>query len=262
MSAQSAGDYVVFAEGLARKAGRIMLEHFENGGYLSWKKDISVVTEADIAINRLVIEEISKTYPDHGISGEEESMCSDYCEFVWVCDPIDGTAMFARGLEMSTFSLALVKDGRPIVGIIYDPFHEKLYSAVDGGGAFLNKKPIHVSDASSLEKTVMIAEGSKIINVDDFDVTIRAIPGLRLVKFNSIIFGGKQVASGHFSAMVFSHTKHWDVAALKVIIEEAGGKTSDLFGNDQRYDAEINGFVASNGLVHGELLEVIRKCRK
>ena len=137
-------EYLNFAIEIARYAGEVFKKYFtvENGA--SYKYDETIVTKADTEINRYLIEKVKEVYPSHCVDGEEEQFGKS--ENVWVCDPVDGTAMYARHIPVAVFSLALVIDGIPMVGVVYDPFTENLYSAIKGKGALCNNQPISVSD--------------------------------------------------------------------------------------------------------------------
>src|SRR5882757_6693524 len=151
---QDTDRYLQFAKQLAYDAGAIMKKYFGKQPAHEYKEDETIVTIADKEVNSLVIDRVKEAYPDHAVDGEEESFTND-TEYVWVCDPIDGTNPFAMELPVSVFSLALVIDGQPVVGVIYDPFCDKLYSAAIGNGAFVGDKPLSVSKQSLGPKTRM-----------------------------------------------------------------------------------------------------------
>ena len=251
-----------FAKALARDAGEIMRKYFGKQPDSHLKADNTIVTIADEEINQLVIDRVRATYPEHDIDGEEASdrRGSDY---LWVCDPIDGTATFAMELPVSVFSLALVIDGSPEIGVVYAPFSDHLYWAVRGQGSFMDGKQIHVSDKVFGQMAEM--------NVDwwpsaEWDV-MKAIHRLAYDKGAYVTAPGSTthaamlVARGAFVASVFagSRGKNVDIAAAKVIVEEAGGKVTDLFGEDQRYDGDISGAVVSNGVVHDDIIQALRE---
>ena len=137
-------EYLDFAKEIANKAKEIMIKYFYEDNQASYKSDQTIVTIADKEINDYLIKRVKETYPDHSVDGEENQFGKS--KYVWVCDPIDGTAMYARHIPVSVFSLALVVDGKSVLGVIYDPFTDYLYSAIEGGGAYLNDKPMHVND--------------------------------------------------------------------------------------------------------------------
>ncbi|PID98824.1 hypothetical protein CSA80_03890 [Candidatus Saccharibacteria bacterium] len=255
-------EYLEFATSLALEAGEIMHKYFGADSGPRFKHDNSVVTIADEEINDLVIRRVKQTYPDHDINGEEASN-QNGSKYVWVCDPIDGTAKFAAQVPVSVFSLALVIDGKPEVGVIYAPFNDHMYTAVIGQGAFMNGRPIKVNSKKLSDRAEL--------NVDwwasnDHDVikVVREIvysEGSYATSIGSTTHASALVARGEFVASVFPGTKgkNVDIAAAKVIVEEAGGKVTDLFGNEQRYDQDIRGSICSNGVVHDEIVKSMKE---
>lgn len=251
--------YKKLAIDIAHKAGEIMLKHFDTDVEQREKLDKTIVTIADEAINRMVIEEIAKAFPGHAVSGEEESNEKE-SKHVWVCDPIDGTNPYARSIPISVFSLAYVHDGEPLVGVVYDPFMDRLYSAVKGEGAFCNETPISVSDSSLGRRAMADIEWWPEAPHDLLKVYRSLSEELNTytIMMGSVTHAACLVASGKFEACLFAGTegKHVDIAAVKVIVEEAGGQVTDIAGNEQRYDGPgINGAVISNGVAHDDLLE-------
>ena len=246
-----------FALELAQEAGEIMFTYFRSGFQeREWKSDDTPVTIADKQINEYVQGQIAQNFPNHGFIGEEGS---DYNrqEYTWVCDPIDGTRSFARGIPVSTFSLALLKDGQPILGVVYQPFLSEMYSATLGGGALRNKQPIHVSTLADVDKEVAIAcPAHKISAPHKIDAKIEALAlsGANAYNYGSAAYNAVLVAAGSVEGTIFPWKNCWDVAAAKIIIEEAGGKTSDVFGNPQQYNQQIQGFIGSNGLLHEKFI--------
>lgn len=252
--------YLEFAIEIAKEAGKIMLDYFKIGMVHMEKEDTSPVTEADLAINSLLIKRVSELFPEHSVLGEEESNMIEGSEYVWVCDPIDGTIPFSLGLPISTFSLALVHNGEVVLGVVYDPFCDRLYYAEKGKGSYLNDKKIHVSDYSTLDKARIEYE---MWNRSKYDLQplVNELKkyNTMFVHFASYVNPSVLVAAGEFSATIFPHTTVHDVAAVKIIVEEAGGKVTDLFGNEQRYDQPINGALVSNGVLHDQLVALAKK---
>lgn len=253
-------EFKKFAEDFALKAGQVIRENFGLGMSKQWKKDNTPVTEADLRINSLLIKEVQTRFPGHSIIGEEESSQSGNSEYAWVCDPVDGTIPFSHGIPVSTFSLALTKNGESILGVVLDPFQEHLFSAVKEQGAFLNGQPIHVSNTTNFRGlgsyeifAEMRYDTSKLIE------HLRLKEKVKLISLASIIYPSVLVAAGELLFTVFPHDTAHDAAAVKVIVEEAGGKVTDLFGNDQRYDRPTKGFIASNGYLHAQLVELAKK---
>jgi len=254
-------NYLSFAKQVALQASAIMQTHFHADVEHREKADKTIVTIADEAINQMVIEEVARAYPDHSVYGEEASANKD-SEYAWVCDPIDGTVPYAKGLPVSVFSLALVKNGESLVGVVYDPFMKRMYSAVKGEGAFLNDVPIHV--------TTMGLERHATINIEwwpeasyDVDTPMHQLSldtKVYVLHLGTVIDAACYVAAGRYEACIFAGTtgKNVDIAAVKVIVEEAGGKVTDLFGNDQRYDQDIKGAIVSNGVVHQGIIDSLK----
>lgn len=255
--------YLDFGKRLAVEAGGIMHQNFLDSPTREWKEDTTPLTATDTQINTLVIERVKNKFPNHGVWGEEESHNLG-AEFTWVCDPVDGTMPFSHGLPISTFSLALTRQGQPIAGVVYDPFLKRLFWAAKGYGAFLNGKKIKVTDSQDLKNALIDLEGfpkssKPVIQDASGFVELLNKNEVHTTALWSVILPGVLVAAGQFTAVIFNVTKPEDGASIKVIVEEAGGKVTDLFGDDQRYDQPIKGFIASNGKVHQRLVDMLAK---
>lgn len=253
--------YKEFSVNLARKAGKIIRDGFLEKNNVNWKQDDSPVSAIDLEIDDLVTKTITETYPYHGLYSEEgDNTLNHTNEYVWVCDPLDGTYPYLHGIPTATFSLALVKNGTPILGVIYDPFMDRLYFAEKGQGAQLNNEPIYVSDQSTLAHGVIgislwhKAQYDLAHLMDEFQQQL-TLP----VNLGANVYMGALLACGHMMGVIYNDNKPYDAAAVKIIVEEAGGKVTDINGNEQRYDKEIKGMVASNGKLHNVLLQAIQK---
>lgn len=252
-------EYLEFAKRLAHEAGKIMKEYFVKEQGVEYKSDRTPVTIADKKINDYVIEQVKTYYPEHSVDGEEAKNILD-SKYVWVCDPIDGTSMFTRGVPVSVFSLALVCDGEPIVGVVYDPFLDDMYSAIKGYGAYCNNKQIKVNNLDYGEMGCSI--DYCMWDKAKFD-TLKLAKELRkkakLCQVGSTAHAAMLVAKGCICAEIFPGTNHGhcDIAASKLIVSEAGGVVTDFDGKEQRYDQDINGAILSNGKVHQKVLSVV-----
>lgn len=251
-----------FAKDLSVEVSAIMLEWFKRGMTKEWKGDRTPVTEADLAINNLVIKRVQSTFPTDAVLGEEAST-TNMSPRVWVCDPVDGTLPYSHGIPLSTFSLALTIDGKPVVGLIMQPFINKVFTATIGGGAFCDGEQLYVNQNGLDKALVELADipahnETSILPLSGavYDDIIKL--GGKCTAMWSCIFPGAMVAAGQYTGVIFNNEKPVDGAAVKIIVEEAGGKVTDLFGNEQRYDQPIQGFVASNGVVHDELLALLK----
>lgn len=251
------------AKQLALEAGNIMLKYFNStNADVELKNDRTIVTKADTDINDLVIERLSRETPKFSVWGEEKSAFVEGATHTWVCDPIDGTMPFAKGIPISTFSLALVNEqGDAVLGVAYDPFLKRLFEAVKGQGAFMNGNKITVSNKATLD-LAYIDEELWVNNVEgvSFDDPKDAFnkKGAKLTTLCSAVITGCFVAQGSYDAMLFGQSKPEDIAALAVIVTEAGGKVTNLFGQSQRYDRPIQGAVVSNGLIHDDICTVLQ----
>lgn len=249
-----------FATQLAYQAGEIMLKHFQAGVAKEDKADGTPVTVADKAINTLVIKAVRQQFPNDGVLAEEESFTKDAPEYLWVCDPINGTIPYVFGLPVSKFSLALVKDGKSVIGVIYDPFMKRLYHAIKNKGAFVNNTKLSVSNAKTLKEGKYLSFANHTVPLYDAGELAREVNRRKLWNLILLCFTAEAtlVASGQTIGCVMGYSTAHDLAAVKVIVEEAGGKVTDLLGNEQRYDRPINGGIISNGLVHQELVGLVQ----
>jgi len=249
--------YKDIALSLARQAGEVMRSNFKGGMTKDWKKDGTPLTIFDTGINNLVLETISNAIPGHSILGEEGSRLQD-SDYVWVLDPIDGTIPFSHGMPLFVFSLALTYKGNSILGVIYDPILDRLLYAEKGKGAFLNESPMHVSNRDTVQQTLIEVQSWQNYEHNLNPLKDKLIQkGAQVTTICTVIYAAMLVASGEYGGVLFSGTKPWDAAAVKIIVEEAGGKVTDLRGHEQRYDQQINGLVVSNGMLHDQFLQLI-----
>ncbi len=247
-----------FCETVARRAGRIMVKYFYEEKRVDWKDDHTPVTVADRRINQHVISMVDEYYPDDDVLGEEQSSVENTSNRVWVCDPIDGTTPFSHGIPTATFSLAHVVNGEVITAVIYDPWEDRLYYASQGDGTVVNGEPVSVNDKDSVSDAVfgLEASASSPYPVGDIrgelDQRGANVLGLMSSNYTSML-----IASGELSGLVYAGDKPYDGAAVKLIVEEAGGRVTDVYGGEQRYDEAIQGYVASNSRLHDQLLDVL-----
>lgn len=252
-------DHLNFAQSIAKDAGKIMLRYFQIGVSYESKSDSSPVTLADKEINQHVINKITERYPTHSIIGEEDSLLQTSSEYSWVCDPLDGTRPFTYGIPINVFSLALTHQGIPILGVVYDPYMDRMYYAEKNKGAYLNNQKIRVNYQENLNKqhVGLSGQSNKLVNIITVANQININNG-RIFILGSTVYDGIMVAAGQFIASIFTGKTAHDIAALKIIVEEAGGKVTDLSGNEQRYDQEINGAIISNNVIHNTVKKLIK----
>ncbi len=251
-------DYRDVAFALAQEAGVIMRKNFSLAMKKEWKDHRSPVTETDLAINALVLKRIKHFFPEHSILSEEGDDFSEESEYVWICDPVDGTHNFSHGIPTATFALALVRDGEPILAVVLDPFLERTFSAEKGKGAHLNGHRIHVNKNTGIQKTLIGCGKTKAVrNLFPF-MDAAYSRGVSFITGLSIHYMCALVAVGEFSAALFGGTSAHDMAAAKLLVAEAGGKATDIFGHiPTRFDRDMRGQIVSNGLLHDEILAML-----
>ncbi len=245
------------------KAGQIQMDFIDSGFKISKKGKIDLVTEADVSVETMFRELIGKRFPDHTILAEEFGQEKDTrgASHCWVFDPIDGTSNYAHGLPIFCSSLALEIDGRGEIGAIYDPTRKELFVAERGGGAFLNGRPIHVSDAATLVESMLVTgfpydvhgRIPEIVGLfGDFVGKARAVRRL-----GSAALDICYVAAGRMDGFWEQDLKPWDIAAGAVILEEAGGKATNFNGGP--FESRRPQLVATNGKIHDQMLQITQQ---
>lgn len=256
-----------FAVSVAQEAGKIMRRYFRAEDInAEWKEDNTPLTIADTTVNDTVIEKVKQAFPEHSVLGEENSY-DNGGEYVWVVDPIDGTVPFVLGMPFSTFSMGLVakKDGQPLAGVVYDPHLKHLYTATKGGGAFLNGRRLQVSSAIGFSRTYISViggnepEDKKYFKQGRCSDLILA-QGAKTLALQSQAYCGTRVATGELIGSIFGYGAPWDVAATSLMVQEAGGVVTDLYGKPRRYDEFADGCVhAPNQTILTKLLNAVEE---
>lgn len=249
-----------FAKSLAIKAGEIITKNFLHST-ITTKSNLTPVTETDLAISRMVIDEVKNTFPSHEVFDEEFQHEKHDAEFIWVCDPVDGTIPFSHHIPTSMFSLALCHNSEPVVAVTYDPFMKRLLYTKTNSPSYMNEKEIRV-------KSGKFIPGEFIYGIPywnkDFDTNkyfkLVFEKKIRVSYVESIVYQSMLIATGISKALVIVAASPWDRAAAKMIIENAGGICTDennkrltVFGNPQY-------FIATNKQVHEEVMEIVQKC--
>ena len=245
---------------IAREAGALLLNCFQQKLKIEYKGDADLVTAADRASEALIRERIAKQFPSHDVLGEEQGLNDRGGEYRWYVDPLDGTTNFAHGYPVFCVSLALERrsgpEGKRIAAVVYDPSRDELFSAEHGKGARLNGEPIHVSKIANLREC-LVATGfpshkrHKNPNIYFYhQITLRT-HGVR--RAGSAALDLCNVACGRFDGFWEFNLNPWDTAAGVLIVEEAGGKASRFDGSPFAIDSRET--LASNGLVHEALLD-------
>ena len=247
------------AEALAREAGALLREELGGVRSVEYKGAIDLVTEMDKKAEDLIVRGILERFPDHGILTEESVETPGASSFRWIIDPIDGTTNYAHGYPVFCVSIAFEDSGVVRSGVVFDPMLGECFSAERGSGAFLNGSPMTVSKTPSLDKS-LLATGfpydlrtSSENNLDNFSAFALRAQAIR--RAGAAALDLSNVACGRFDGFWELKLKPWDVAAAALILEEAGGTITGLKGQDFKIlDGDV---VATNGLIHEEMLEVL-----
>jgi myo-inositol-1(or 4)-monophosphatase len=257
-------DFMDVAREAALSAGKILKENLHGPREISYKGEINLVTEMDLRSERAVVAILRAAFPEHGILAEEGTNIQNGSGFTWIIDPLDGTTNYAHGYPCFSVSIALVRNGAPEVGVVFDPMRDELFTAQNGQGAFLNGRQIRVSGHDKLINS-LLATGfpydrreSEKNNLDYFHDLLMASQEVR--RDGSAALDLCSVACGRFDGFWELKLKPWDTAAGSLIVREAGGMVNDFTGGRSGlYDDEI---LASNGRIHEQMLEILRAVGK
>ncbi|MES1255306.1 MAG: inositol monophosphatase family protein [Acidobacteriota bacterium] len=247
-----------------RRAGDLQMARFGRVMRVEKKGEIDLVTEIDLAVERMFRALVAERYPDHQVLAEEMGGRADVPSGpCWIFDPIDGTTNYAHGIPIFCASLGLEIDGVAQVAAVYDPNRQELFTAERGGGAYLNGQPLHVSSASSLMDAVLAtgfpydvhARVPEIVGL--FGAFVGRAQAAR--RLGSAALDLCYVAAGRMDGFWESGLKPWDIAAGALLVQEAGGRITGMGGEPFR--SRHGQVLATNAHLHDEMLEVIRVFR-
>jgi len=253
-----------FAMQMARDAGRILVDRQGRALQVSKKGDIDLVTESDLASEKLIIERIRSYYPRHAILAEEsgasagENVAEGKSEWRWIIDPLDGTTNYAHGYPCYCVSIALERAGKIEIGVVYDPTRDEMFAAERGQGATLNDRRMRVSDVEELNSS-MLCTGFPY-NVRERENFARHFAAFTMRaqavrRDGSAAIDLAYVACGRFEGFWEDGLHPWDVAAGLLLIEESGGMVTDFnSGPLSIYTPKV---LASNGLIHEAMMRVL-----
>jgi myo-inositol-1(or 4)-monophosphatase len=252
--------FAKLAETVAYSAGAILLKGFNKRFTITYKGRINPVTEYDLKSEKHIISSIRKRFPQHDVLAEEDTAKSSRSPYRWIIDPLDGTVNYAHGFPVFCVSIALEYEGDVALGVVFDPVHHELFSAVRGRGARLNGKRIQVSSETKLERS-MIATGfaydvgtSARNNIGYFGRMVKRAQAIR--RPGSAALDACWVACGRFEGYWELLLAPWDAAAAHLILLEAGGKITKM--NARPFSIYGGEMVASNGLIHSAMLNVLK----
>ncbi|MFH0957402.1 MAG: inositol monophosphatase family protein [Pseudomonadota bacterium] len=256
---------VGFMKELASKAGAIVASYFKGRFNVESKESVAsgidIVTDADRASEKFIMDRIAEKFPSHDILTEETRTEITGSKYLWIVDPLDGTVNFAHSYPQFGISIALMQDGDIIAGVIFDPVRNEMFWAYKGGGAFLNGTPIKVTENVELLKCILgtgfpydKAESS-VNNLKEFCKVTLLAQGVR--RSGSAALDLAWVACGRLDGFWELKLKPWDFSAGIVIVEEAFGKVTDRHGKAMGLWAQS--IVATNSLIHDKLIKIL--CR-
>jgi myo-inositol-1(or 4)-monophosphatase len=242
---------------IAREAGALLANYFERRVAFELKGEFDLVTEADRASEKLVVERLRAHFPAHGIVAEEGGGHTSPSEFRWYVDPLDGTTNFAHSFPLFNVTLALEQAGEMIVGVVFDPIRQEMFTAERGSGAYLNNRRMRVSKAARLDDALLSTgfpsrRRHLNLNIHFYHQLAMATHGVR--RTGSAAIDLAWVACGRLDGFWEFGLNPWDMAAGRLLVTEAGGQVSDMKGGPHSFDSPH--LLADNGLLHGELVEI------
>jgi myo-inositol-1(or 4)-monophosphatase len=255
--------YLEIAEKAARTSGEYLSRRFRNSLKIEKKGEINLVTDADRESEKIIKKIITDEFPDHRLLAEEGEKSVTDSEYFWLVDPLDGTTNYAHGFPVYCVSIALLKKGRIIAGCIFNPNLGECFTAAKGRGAYLNGRPIKVSNAVELGES-LLATGfpydireSDEDNIKEFSAFAKSARAVR--RAGSAALDLAYVACGRFDGFWEFKLSAWDLAAGILMVTEAGGTvTSFKGGNCDIFTGEA---LASNGRIHSQMLEILSGVR-
>jgi histidinol-phosphatase len=242
------------AHAIADRAGEIALSFFRNDPEVRWKPDATPVTEADIAVEAMMREELTERFPDDAIRGEEGGLVGE-SDRTWILDPIDGTRNFAAGIQIWANLVALKMGDSYVLGLVNAPAIGERYAAVLGQGATWNGAPMHVSDVErTADGMIVFGDVEVWAGTERADRFHRLAHAARRNRGFGDFWGHMLVARGAAEAMVEPELSEWDFAPLVPIVTEAGGRVTQLDGSPPIHGGSL---LSSNGHVHDEVVAAL-----
>lgn len=251
--------YLDFAASAAKEAGLFLKKNLHKRHSVYYKGEINIVTDEDRKSEEMILGRISREFPGHDILSEESDARESGAEFRWIVDPLDGTTNYAHGFPVFCVSIALQRRGETVMGCIYNPMLEEMFTADAGSGAFLNGERIRVSAVADFSKS-FLATGfpydlrtDRNNNINYFVALAKRTLAIR--RAGSAALDLAYTAAGRFDGFWELKLHPWDTAAAVLLVKEAGGKVSDIRG--EKHTMESISIAASNGLIHSELIKIL-----
>ena len=243
----------------AADAGDLLLRHFRQPQSLKYKSAKDFATAVDIEAETTIESMIACRFPTHGFWGEEKGVRGQ-AEEQWLIDPIDGTFNYTFGLPYFSISIALARNGKPVVAVVCDPCHGELFFAQREGGTWLNGESVRVSERRKMAEAIVYQDFSYDAEeqIASLEKTKRIMPHIRSFRvLGSAALGMAYVSCGRLEAFFHQGLNAWDWAAASLLVEEAGGRVSDMRGMPQRFRSTPQDVVATNSHLHDSLLRLL-----
>jgi myo-inositol-1(or 4)-monophosphatase len=254
-------DWLALAVDAARAAGEIIRRGMSDVLDIRYKGAINLVTQIDVAAERTVVDRLRAKVPHHGILAEEGSVHEGESPYQWLIDPLDGTTNYAHRFPFFCVSIGLRHEDESVLGVVFDPVRDELYTGIRGGGAACNGQPISVSATAALNQSLVVTgfaydpKRDTNINFRYFEAMSRVVRGVR--RTGSAALDLCYVAAGRSDGFWELSLSPWDTAAGHVIVEEAGGRVTDFSGS--AFSPHTPEVVASNGRIHDAMLAVLNQ---
>jgi len=250
-------DFLPLVERLADASGDVIRRYFRRRIAIDTKDDDSPVTAADREAEAAIRKIIEAEHPDHGILGEEHGTTRLGADFVWVIDPIDGTKSFISGVPVFGTLIALLHEGKPVVGAIDQPITRERWMAAAGGPATLNGRPVTTRACAGLDAATLTSTSPDMFTGADADVFGRLRAAVGLVRYGYDCYGYAMLASGHIDLVLESQLAPYDYCALVPVVEAAGGVLSDWSGRALDLGSDGRMLGAGDPALHEAALEII-----
>jgi len=256
---------LAFIKELALQAGDILQNYAREDLDVRHKSRTDLVTNADHAAEKLIIGAIKKAFPNHAINAEESGKWEGAAEHQWYIDPLDGTLNYAHGVPIYCVSIGYAYQGKMHLGVIYDPTRDEMFAAERCKGATLNDQPMHVSEQTDLINSMLVTGfpneiwGAPDDNTDNFFRFSQLAQTVR--RLGSAALDGAYVAAGRLDGFWENEVHEWDVAAGALLVEEAGGVVTNIYG-DKDYLKKPVTILSANPVIHAKMLDVLAEVRK
>lgn len=256
--ASTTTDFLTAAVEIAKEAGDILMSEIARPPRISYKGEVDIVTDADKRSEAAIVSRLRALFPEHAIVAEEGGgVAAAGSRYIWYVDPLDGTTNFAHGFPVFAVSIGLLEDGEPVAGVVFNPWSHELFSASRGAGAYLNDKPIHVSNVEKMAFGLLATgfpthKRGDSHNIQYYGEFTLHSHGVR--RAGSAALDLCMVACGRYDGYWEFGLKPWDAAAGILLVREAGGMVTDFAGNPYHPGDKV--LLASNGRIHAEMQQL------